>query len=90
MGRENADAILSFEESEFYRNLAFLKKGGLAIVNSAGSGLPPPVGALVDARRISCHLVNADAIASRAGSMQASNMAMLGFFSYFAHRALLF
>jgi indolepyruvate ferredoxin oxidoreductase beta subunit len=84
VGRENADALLAFEESEFYRNLAFLKKGGLAIVNSSGSELPRPVGALVDARRISCHLVDADAIANRIGALQASNMAMLGFFSHFA------
>ena len=34
VGRENADIILSFEESEFYRNVAFPKKGSLAIVNS--------------------------------------------------------
>ena len=45
VGRENADVILSFEESEFYRNLPFLKKGGLAIVNSRRSAVPPPVDA---------------------------------------------
>jgi len=83
VGRENADAILSFEESEFYRNLIFLKEGGLAIINSARIELPPQIGALVEARRISCHLVNADAIARNAGSLQASNMAMLGFFPLF-------
>ena len=83
VGRENADAILSFEESEFYRNLIFLKKGGLAIVNSARSELPSQIGALVEARRISCYLLDADAIARSAGSLQASNMAMLGFFSLF-------
>ncbi len=50
VGRENADVILSFEESEFYRNLSFLKKGGLAIVNSRGSVVPSPVEALLLAR----------------------------------------
>jgi indolepyruvate ferredoxin oxidoreductase beta subunit len=83
VGRENADAILAFEESEFYRNLIFLKKGGLAIVNSARTDLPSQIGALVEARRISCYLVDADAIARSIGSAQASNMAMLGFFSLF-------
>ena len=84
VGRENADVILSFEESEFYRNLTFLKKGSLAIVNSAKRDLPEPVRALLEARRITCYLIDADAMASRIGSMQASNMAMLGFFSHFA------
>ncbi len=84
VGRENADVILSFEESEFYRNLSFLKKGGLAIVNSRRSKLPSPVDALLAARNAGCFLVNADEIARRAGSIQASNMAMLGFFSHFA------
>lgn len=84
VGRENADVILSFEESEFYRNLTFLKKGGLAVVNSAKRDLPEPVKALLDARRSTCYLIDADAMANHIGSMQASNMAMLGFFSHFA------
>jgi len=84
VGRENADVILSFEESEFYRNLTFLKKGGLAIVNSAKDEVPEPVKALLEARGITCYLIDADTMASRIGSMQASNMAMLGFFSHFA------
>jgi len=84
VGRENADVLLSFEESEFYRNLTFLKAGGLAIVNSAQREIPGPVRTLLGARRIDCHFVDADAIAKRNGSIQASNMAMLGFFSHFA------
>ena len=84
VGRENADVILSFEESEFYRNLVFLKRGGLAIVNSRKPALPGAVNAVLDARKAVCHLVDADGIAGRAGSVQASNMAMLGFFSHFA------
>ena len=84
VGRENADVVLSFEESEFYRNLPFLKKGGLAVVNSRRSAVPSPVDALLLARKARCFLVNADEIAGRAGSIQASNMAMLGFFSAFA------
>jgi indolepyruvate ferredoxin oxidoreductase beta subunit len=83
VGRENADVLLSFEESEFYRNLTFLRKGGLAIVNTSGREMPPAVAALLDARAIKCHLVDADAVANRHGAMQASNMAMLGFFSHF-------
>ncbi|HUJ69536.1 MAG TPA: 2-oxoacid:acceptor oxidoreductase family protein [Syntrophorhabdales bacterium] len=84
VGRENADVMLSFEESEFYRNLTFLKKGGLVVVNSARSEVPEPVSALLEVRRITCYLIDADAMANSIGSMQASNMAMLGFFSHFA------
>jgi len=83
VGRENADVLLSFEESEFYRNLTFLKKGGLAVVNSAKGETPSVVRSLLKARGIDCYLVDADAIANRHGVIQASNMAMLGFFSQF-------
>jgi len=83
VGRERADVILSFEESEFYRNLVFLKPGGLAIVNSRRTGLPDAVGALLEARKTACYLIDADGIAGRGGSIQASNMAMLGFFARF-------
>lgn len=84
VGRENADAILSFEESEFYRNLGFLKKGGIAIVNSRQKELPSAIGALLHERDIRSYLVNADGISGRHGMIQASNMAMLGFFSFFS------
>ena len=84
VGRERADVILSFEESEFYRNLVFLKPGGLAIVNSRKTALPAAIKAVLDARRVGCHLLDADGIAAQGGSIQASNMAMLGFFSLFA------
>src|SRR5208337_5116538 len=47
VGRERADVILSFEESEFYRNLVFLKPGGLAIVNSPKPALPAAVKAVL-------------------------------------------
>jgi len=84
VGRENADVILSFEESEFYRNLFFLKRGGLAIVNSRNRALPAEVQSLLEARKVRCFLVDADDLAGRQGMLQASNMAMLGFFSYFS------
>ena len=84
VGRENADVILSFEESEFYRNLSFLKQGGLAIVNSRRNDYPRLSMHCWPREKARCFLVNADEIARRAGSIQASNMAMLGFFSHFA------
>jgi len=84
IGKENADILLSFEESEFYRNVSFLKKGGLAIVNTEKDILPAEVDAMLSKRNISCLLVNADNIAVEKSTLQASNMAILGFFSYLA------
>ena len=90
IGRENADVLLSFEESEFYRNLAFLKRGGMAIVNTRKGFFHDGIGNLLKERNIECHFINADDIASRKGSMQASNMAILGYFSYFKQGPYMF
>jgi len=81
VGRESADVLLAFEESEFYRNLMFLKSGGVTLVNSAKISLSPKIESLLKQRRIDHYLLNSDAIAMKKGMMQASNMAMLGFFS---------
>ena len=82
VGRESADILLAFEESEFYRNLPFLKKGGLTIINSRESSLPARVQALLKDRKVDRFLVDADAIAMGQHTMQGSNMALLGFFSH--------
>jgi len=84
IGRENADVLLSFEESEFYGNLVFLKRGGLAIVNTSRKDLPPAVEALCRDRQIRWYPLDADRIAGAMGMVQASNMALLGFFSHFS------
>ena len=83
IGRENADILLAFEESEFYRNLGFLKKGGMAIVNSTQDVLPEKINNLLVERNNKCFFIAADDIAKEKGMIQASNMAILGFFSYF-------
>jgi indolepyruvate ferredoxin oxidoreductase, beta subunit len=82
IGRENADMLLAFEESEFYRNLTFLKKGGFAIINSAREELPRNIQGLLKKRKVKAFLVNADGIAMDGKVIQASNMAVLGFFSH--------
>ena len=82
IGRENADVLLAFEESEFYRNLTYLKKGGFAIINSAKGALPRGIQELMKKRRVKAFLVNADGIALDGKAIQASNMALLGFFSH--------
>jgi indolepyruvate ferredoxin oxidoreductase, beta subunit len=81
VGRENADLLLAFEESEFYKTLFFLKKGGVAVINSAKKSLPESVGNLLDRRNIRYLLINADGIAAEKKLVQSANMALLGFFS---------
>ncbi len=83
IGRENADMLLAFEESEFYRNLVFLKKGGMAIVNTSKDALPAKINNLLAERGGKSFLIAADDIAKGKNMIQASNMALLGFFSYF-------
>lgn len=81
IGRENADILLAFEESEFYRNLVFLKKGGITVINSKQDRLPEGLTRLLKKRNVRHFLVNADEIAMHSSMIQASNMALLGFFS---------
>ena len=90
VGRESADVLLAFEESEFYRNLAFLRRGGMAVVNIKLAGLEQGVANLLEERNIACNLVDADGIASGCGMMQASNIAILGFFSALSVRPFSF
>jgi indolepyruvate ferredoxin oxidoreductase beta subunit len=84
IGRENADVLISFEESEFYRNLMFLKKGGMAIVNTHKEALPDAVISLLRERETRYGLLDADGIAKKKGMIQSANMAVLGFFSHFS------
>ncbi|MCX8111347.1 MAG: indolepyruvate oxidoreductase subunit beta [Syntrophorhabdaceae bacterium] len=84
IGRENADILMAFEESEFYRNLNFLKKGGMAIINSRQRKIPEPVRDLLTKRSILSYMLDGDGIAKKGGMIQASNMALLGFFSAFS------
>ncbi len=81
VGSENADILLAFEESEFYRTLPFLKVGGLAIANTEKTSLAEPVTELLNKRNITSLLVDGDRLAKESGMVQASNMAVLGFFS---------
>src|SRR5512136_130215 len=52
IGRENADVLLAFEESEFYKTLFFLKNGGTAVINTEKKSLPEPVKTLLIKRNI--------------------------------------
>ena len=81
IGAENADILLAFEESEFYRNLPFLKAGGFAVINARTEALPEAVAGLLKARGIRWLLIDADRIAKEKDMIQAANMAVLGFFA---------
>jgi indolepyruvate ferredoxin oxidoreductase beta subunit len=81
IGRENADVLLAFEESEFYKTIFFLKKGGMAVVNTGRTALPESVSNLLKQREIRCFLIDADGIATEKKLVQSANMALLGFFS---------
>ena len=81
IGRENADILLAFEESEFYKTLFFLKKGGTAVINTGRTALPESVSNLLKQRNIRCFLIDADGIATEKKLVQSANMALLGFFS---------
>lgn len=82
IGRENADILLAFEESEFFRNLVFLKRGGLTVINTRRDSLPERVQHLMAERNLRPYLIDADGIATEKQTVQASNMALLGLFSY--------
>jgi indolepyruvate ferredoxin oxidoreductase, beta subunit len=77
IGRENADALLAFEESEFYRNLAFLKKDGFAIINSTKDVLPRGIQNLVKKRSVKTFLVSADGIAMESEAIQADRKSVV-------------
>lgn len=81
IGRENADILLAFEESEFYRNLMFLKRRGMAIVNTSKDALPEEVERLLQKRNIRIQKIDGDGIAKQKGMIKASNIAILGYFS---------
>lgn len=81
VGREGASILLAFEESEFYRNFPYLKRGGMAIINTEKTKLADSVTRLIEKRDISYHMIDTDRIAGEKGMVQASNMALLGFFS---------
>jgi indolepyruvate ferredoxin oxidoreductase, beta subunit len=81
IGREKADILLAFEESEFFKTLFFLRKDGTAIVNTSRTTLPESVSSLLKQRGIRCFFVDADGIALEKKMVQSANMALLGFLS---------
>ncbi len=83
IGRENGDILLAFEESEFYKTLFFLRKGGLALVNTRSATLGASIDGMLKERQIAYRLIDADGIARDADMFQSANMALLGAFASF-------
>ena len=83
IGRENGDILLAFEESEFYKTLFFLTKGGLALINTRSNVLGPSIDSVLKERQATYLCIDADGIARNEGMFQSANMALLGAFAFF-------
>ena len=81
-----ADYLLSFETTEALRNIQYLKKGGMLLVNDESiKPLPVLTGKATMAENINgrlegfdAHLVPATYLARRAGSPKCANVVLLG------------
>ena len=77
-----ADYLLAFDPAEAYRNLAFLRRGGTAIVNRGITDYPDPqVRDCLAALNVTTRVLNADAIAQALGRASAANVVLIGFAS---------
>jgi indolepyruvate ferredoxin oxidoreductase beta subunit len=71
--------VLAFDESEAYRNLAFIRAGGTVIVNSPGTFPDERLRGLLDAQQIRVYTLDANGIAGALGRTTVANVALLGF-----------
>ena len=84
VGKGKAHYLLALEESESYRILPFLSKGGGLFVNSNNSGFPrKEVRAYLKSKEIEYHHMAASDVAMSLEAPKSSNLALLGFFSAF-------
>jgi len=75
-----ADVLISFDEDEVYRTLAFLRRGGLCLVNSPRRDFwDAEVKAYLDRNDTSAHAFAADKIAMELGSPRSANLALIGY-----------
>jgi indolepyruvate ferredoxin oxidoreductase beta subunit len=78
----NADMLLSLDESECYRNLAFAAPGAHIFVNS-GKQPQPPVAAYMKTNAMTWHGAPVGAIAKEINAPFSTNLALIGFFAAF-------
>jgi indolepyruvate ferredoxin oxidoreductase beta subunit len=79
-----AHLLLSLDEDECYRNLAFLSRESKMYVNADPNDFPrTAVKGYLDKSEITYRALPASAIARECGAPRSSNLALLGFFSAF-------
>jgi indolepyruvate ferredoxin oxidoreductase beta subunit len=75
-----ADVLLSFDEDEAYRTLAFVRPGGLCFINTPrGDFWDPRVKAYLERNSIGARSLAADSIAMELGSPRSANLALIGY-----------
>ncbi|MFZ0450584.1 MAG: indolepyruvate oxidoreductase subunit beta [Desulfatiglandaceae bacterium] len=80
-----AHILLSLEENEAYRNLAFLGKGGALYVNADTETFPRAEAVpYLKKNEILCRSTRAGKVAMELGTPMSTNLALIGFFSAFA------
>jgi len=84
-----ADFLLSMDESEAYRHLPYLKKGGMLFANAKASAFPEPrVAEYLDRMQIVPHAMEAGKTAMELGAAKSTNLAMIAFYSAFGEGPL--
>jgi len=83
-----ADILLSLEKDEAYKTLQFLRpatngqKGGLCFINAPDPDyMKPRIKACLEEQGIEVHIFGADQVAKEMGSIQSTNIALIGFAS---------
>lgn len=80
----SADFLISMDESEAYRYLPYLKKGGKLFTNTVGKTFPDErVAAFLGSNEISAYAMEAAKTAMDMGSPRSTNLAMVAFYSAF-------
>ena len=75
-----ADILYSFEENETYRNLKFLRRGGMCFVNLEDpSRFNPKVLDYLKAAGITFSSLDASGVASTIGSIMSANIVLIGY-----------
>jgi len=79
-----ADFLVSMDESEAYRHLPYLKKGGMLFANAKASAFPDErVAQYLDRMQIVPQAMEAGKTAMELGAPKSTNLAMIAFYSAF-------
>jgi indolepyruvate ferredoxin oxidoreductase beta subunit len=77
-----ADLLLAFDASESYRNISFIRRGGIVVVNTSLPDFPSPrLLEQLATMSVSLRVLDADGIARALGRISASNVTLIGFAS---------